>query len=448
MTTALPQLLEVRLPIIMGDDTTFRSLESRFLTAPEFFTQSQKHSLISCNITPTSATGKYSDVRMAKALAVIEPYLVEDEESDDVEYSYQVYAVKWERTASFFFRALYHLSEFSDALAHRPCTEEAVLLEAEVLRNSSSHVLFELFSKPNYSGRLVFEVWWLYSLCRINYLNYISKGLDTIGVNELTSHTSVRIFLALVHFYERCLADNWSPLYPGRRMTATERIEDLKKTHRLDVIGNIELARKVIDECGKPELLDSALVDLERRVSTGKGIDPQRVSNATPNATGRQEGNILRNILRASARRSTVSIQSSVSHAPVVSTHQGSAFHPRVHAQGSIPGPYARQTTVSSQSSVSLSTAPAISHQYVAPDEKPMPCLDSSSPDCIFSALKPTEAEGRRAGISSDESVCAVCQEPLFSPLGAPVVALIKSKQVSRDLLLIHLYLSSRISSW
>lgn len=92
----------------MMEDTN-RSMESRLLTAPEFFTQSQIHSSISCNIKPNATdVGKYSDVRMAKALSVIEPYLMEDEEDGDVvEYNYQVYEVKGERTASFFFRPLY-----------------------------------------------------------------------------------------------------------------------------------------------------------------------------------------------------------------------------------------------------------------------------------------------------------------------------------------------------
>mmetsp|Transcript_23889 Transcript_23889/g.54684 ORF Transcript_23889/g.54684 Transcript_23889/m.54684 type:complete len:333 (+) Transcript_23889:252-1250(+) len=320
----------------MGDgtsDSDRSSLESRLLTAPEFFTRSQIHSLISCNIKPPDAMGKYSDVRMAKALSVIEPYLMEDEESDevDVEYSYQVYAVKRERTASFFFRPLYHASELS--VLHRPCTEEAVLLEAEVLRHSSSHVLSELFSKSNYSGRLVFEAWWHYSLCR---LNYMAKRLDTVSLNELKSYTSVRILIALIRFYDRCLADNWSALFPDRRLTATERIQDLQRIHRLDVIENINLARKVIDDCGKPELLDSALVDLERQVA----MEKRSVSQSTAQAV----------------------------------SHQASAVHPHlIHAQGSIPGPSAWQTTVFSQSSASQSTASAISHEYIAPDEKPLP---------------------------------------------------------------------------
>ena len=285
---------------------------------------------------------------------------------------------------------------------HQPCTEEEVLLEVEVLRHSSNYVLCELFSKCNYSGQLVFEVWWVYSLCRLYHT--AKRSGTSIGLNDLTSYTtSVRILIALIRFYDRCLADNWSALYPDRRMTAAERIQDLKKTHRLDVLGNIALGRKVIDECGKPEMLDSALAGLERQVATEKR-GPQKWTNAEPNTIGGHgQGNILRNVPGPPPQRGGQL---------VASTHQA-AFQP--HAR----------------SSVSQSAASGISHQYRAPDEKPLPCMDSSSPDCIFSVSNPSGVENGRADIPSDDDICAVCQERLFSTLGAPVVTLIKSEQVS-----------------
>ena len=203
-----------------------------------FFTDEEKEAIDRCRIQINDNCGIYSDDCAVRAMEMAGGAPLEQVAKHDEIPLYRNCRVKVGSQADFFGRDLYKVHDPNRApVACDPiCSEEAILLEIQALRISDYAFKKRMFVEKG--GKVVFGPWFNYAFQRL--LQLPLHDIDQTKVASVGEYTAIKIIRSLFCFLTKDLNE---VVKPGS-------LEELKTNFGVDWVGNVNIARKVVNHCG------------------------------------------------------------------------------------------------------------------------------------------------------------------------------------------------------
>lgn len=247
----------------------------------DFFTDDEKNAIGRCRIQLNDKGGIYSEKYMSDAIARLGKPPLELVQDSDLRPLNQKYRVKNESKSSnskFFERDYYEVHDQRRVPGNcdPTCFEEAILLEIEAIRQSEKAVKNVMFKKKETGGKVVFGPWFNYALQRLLELSS-SHTSGTAMATPPGEYTAVKIIGSLFSFIANDLNE----------VIKCGQLEKLKTIMGVDLVGNVNTARKVIDHIGgSAHFLHNELVRVEAHVKSLIERPPDVLRAATSTIRG------------------------------------------------------------------------------------------------------------------------------------------------------------------
>jgi len=224
----------------------------------DFFTDKEKNAINRCQIQINNTGGIYSHENMLRAIENVGMTLLEKLDTDDGDGGHR-YRVKVGSRIEFFERDIYKVHDSNNNARH-PCTEEAILLEIEALRQSEKATKNRMFKQKKTGAMVVFGPWFNYAFQRLLQLASSNNGSSSATTSiSMGGYTVVKIIRSLFSFITDDLKD----------IVKYGKLNDLKTKRGVDWLRNVGTARKVINHCGDlAKFLHDELVKVEAHVQS------------------------------------------------------------------------------------------------------------------------------------------------------------------------------------
>lgn len=214
-----------------------------------------------CQIRINDMGGIYFHENTLRAIENVGMTLLEKLDTEDGVGGHR-YRVKVGSHINFFERDIYKLHDPTHAVtnASNPtCSEEAILLEIEALRQSEKKTKNHMFRQKETGGMVVFGPWFNYAFQRLLQLTSTnSSDLATMALG-MGGYTVVKIIRSLFSFITDDLKD----------IVKYGRLNDLKTKMGVDWLRNVSTARNVINHCGNSaSFLNDDLAKVETHVQS------------------------------------------------------------------------------------------------------------------------------------------------------------------------------------
>jgi hypothetical protein len=252
----------------------------------DFFTDEEKNAINRCQIQINNNGGIYSHDNTPRAIEKDGMPLLEklDTVDGDGDGGHR-YCVKVGCELDFFERDIYKVHDptrVTSNACNLTCTEEAILLEIETLRQSGKATKNRMFKQKETGAKVVFGPWFNYAFQRLLQLTSSNNGSSSANMASLLGeYTAVKIIRSLFSFITYDLKD----------IVKYGRLNDLKTKMGVDWLKNVSTARKVINHCGNSaNFLNDDLAEVEAHVqslmskSTKFGEDEKPVTSLAPAA--------------------------------------------------------------------------------------------------------------------------------------------------------------------
>ena len=209
----------------------------------DLFTDEEKNAINRCQIQINDKGGIYSHENMLQAIENVGMTLLEKLDTEDGDGGHR-YRVKAGSHIKFFERDIYKVHDPTHAVtnaSNATCSEEAILLEIEALRQSEKAIKNRMFKQKETGAMVVFGPWFNYAFQRLLQLTSSNNGSSSATTSSIMGeYTVVKIIRSLFSFITDDLKD----------IVKYGRLNDLKTKMGVDWLNNVSTARKVINHCG------------------------------------------------------------------------------------------------------------------------------------------------------------------------------------------------------
>jgi hypothetical protein len=248
----------------------------------DFFTDEEKNAINRCQIQINNNGGIYSHDNTLRAIEKVGMTLLEKLDTGDGDGGHRYFKVG--SHINFFERDIYKVHDptrGTNNASNLTCTEEAILLEIETLRQSGKATKIGMFKQKETGAMVVFGPWFNYAFQRLLLLASTNNSDSATASFSMGEYTAVKIIRSLFSFITDDLKD----------IVKYGRLNDLKTKMGVDWLKNVGTARKVINHCGNSaNFLHDELVKVEAHVqslmskSTKFGEDEKPVTSLAPAA--------------------------------------------------------------------------------------------------------------------------------------------------------------------
>lgn len=227
----------------------------------DFFTDKEMNAINRCQIQINDRGGIYSHENTLRAIKNVGMTLLEKLDTEDGDGGHR-YRVKVGSHINFFERDIYKLHDPTHAVtdASNPtCSEEAILLEIEALRQSEKATKNRMFRQKETGAMVVFGPWFNYAFQRLLQLTSTNSSDSATMASGMGGYTVVKIIRSLFSFITDDLKD----------IVKYGRLNDLKTKMGVDWLRNVSTARNVINHCGNSaSFLNDDLAKVEAHVQS------------------------------------------------------------------------------------------------------------------------------------------------------------------------------------